>query len=77
LPDLLTFLLTNMRQRYNEAPKKPNFIFQVTDLQQEKIIIEKSGENRKVNKNAVKQHDRVFLCPISSVDKRLSLPPQD
>jgi len=43
----LTFLLTNMRQRYNEAPKKPNFIFQVTDLQQEKIIIEKSGENRK------------------------------
>jgi len=36
-----------MRQRYNEAPKKPNFIFQVTDLQQEKIIIEKSGENRK------------------------------
>jgi len=35
-----------MRQRYNEAPKKPNFIFQVTDLQQEKIIIEKSGENR-------------------------------
>jgi len=42
----LTFLLTNMRQRYNEAPKKPNFIFQVTDLQQEKIIIEKSGENR-------------------------------
>ncbi|MBR6482756.1 MAG: hypothetical protein IKT26_05975, partial [Bacteroidaceae bacterium] len=46
LPDSLTFLLTNMRQRYNEAPKKPNFIFQVTDLQQEKIIIEKSGENR-------------------------------
>ena len=28
----------------------------------------------KVKKNAVKQHDRVFLCPIFSVYKRLSLP---
>jgi hypothetical protein len=48
-----------MRQRYNEAPKKPNFIFQVTDLQQEKIIIEKSGENRKKRNPDVQ--DSAFL----------------
>jgi hypothetical protein len=50
-----------MRQRYNEAPKKPNFIFQVTDLQQEKIIIEKSGENRKNRAKISNRPITVFL----------------